>query len=369
MSYYILPKVNSTVIINPTDNINLIDSFHPHISHSLFKYYTENTQVLQNVCDNLLIHQYNYEEVLKYVHALHYIFSTVQGSQLSVSKLKYKVNTFYNFLEVCTILHIFDCYKSQSIVTLHITNSGNDTIECLEIMRENESDENICYDELNNNTIQSIGHRKFDFMFFENDTHNDINPANLNVYIISLIQILITILHNQNTHGTSIIKISHIFYKPIIDIIYIFSALFEKTCFFKPKTCNKITFDKYLICTKFQSESSSHVSNYNNLTLFLRNLITNNTNVESILNYEIPYCFMVKLNDINIIFGQQQLEKLDLLINTLKSKNKEDKIELINKTNIQKSIAWCEKFKIPHNKFPDKINLFLPLVKESHKSI
>jgi hypothetical protein len=73
----------------------------------------------------------------------------------------------------------------------------------------------------------------------------------------------------------------------------------------------------------------------------------------------------MKLDDINIIFGQQQLESLDLVINILKNKNKDDKIESIKKNNIQKSVAWCEKYKIPCNKFSDKINIFLPINRET----
>jgi hypothetical protein len=37
---------------------------------------------------------------------------------------------------------------------------------------------------------------------------------------------------------------------------------------------------------------------------------------------------------------------------------------LIKKTNIQKSVAWCEKYKIPCNKFSEKTNIFLPLDEE-----
>jgi hypothetical protein len=66
----------------------------------------------------------------------------------------------------------------------------------------------------------------------------------------------------------------------------------------------------------------------------------------------------------NIIIGQQQLESLDLVINIFKNNNKEEKIELIKKTNIQKSVSWCEKYKIPCNKFSEKTNIFLPINKE-----
>jgi hypothetical protein len=84
----------------------------------------------------------------------------------------------------------------------------------------------------------------------------------------------------------------------------------------------------------------------------------------SILDYDIPYYFTMKINDINIIIGQQQLESLDTVMNILKNKNKEDKIETIKKINIQKAIGWCEKYKIPFNKFTEKINIFLPLTNE-----
>ena len=72
----------------------------------------------------------------------------------------------------------------------------------------------------------------------------------------------------------------------------------------------------------------------------------------------------MKLDDMNIISGQQQLESLDLVINILKNKNKEDKIETLKKMNIQKSVMWCEKYKIPCNKFSEKTNIFLPINKD-----
>jgi hypothetical protein len=67
------------------------------------------------------------------------------------------------------------------------------------------------------------------------------------------------------------------------------------------------------------------------------------------------------VNDINIIIGQQQLEAFDKIINMLNNKNKHDKVEVVKKANIQKSVIWCEKYEIPCNKFTDKTNIFLPL--------
>jgi hypothetical protein len=88
-------------------------------------------------------------------------------------------------------------------------------------------------------------------------------------------------------------------------------------------------------------------------------------NIQSIIDQEIPYHFINKIDDINIINGQQQLESIIQIINILKNKNKEEKFEYIKKTNIQKSVNWCEKFKIPCNKFSDRINIFLPITKDT----
>ena len=74
------------------------------------------------------------------------------------------------------------------------------------------------------------------------------------------------------------------------------------------------------------------------------------------------------MDDMNIIIGQQQIESLDIIINILKNKNREDKIETIKKSNIQKSVAWCEKYKIPCNRFLEKINIFLQINNESKET-
>jgi len=63
-----------------------------------------------------------------------------------------------------------------------------------------------------------------------------------------------------------------------------------------------------------------------------------------------------------MIKEQKQLEAFDQIITIYKNKNKDEKIDNIKKINIQKSVAWCEKYKIPCNKFSEKTNIFLPIV-------
>lgn len=361
MSYYVLPKINNTIIVNPNSSDN---NFNPYISYSLFNYYSEMYNQVLSIYSNNDSHstRNKYDELIKIVNPYEYIFSTVPGSKFSVSKLKPKSNIFYDFLEVCVTLNIFDLYKTENIKTLHITNQDNDTIECFEMLRENFEDEIYSYNEINDQNINLISDTKFNFLFFEAKTDN------LNQYIISLIKFLLIIFRNQSANGSCVIKINEVFHKPIIDVIYILSSLYEKTYILKPNTSNITTFDKYIVCKNFQINKDKVTNlklNYFKLIVFLKKL--DNKKISSIIDYEIPYYFKVKLNDINIIFGQQQLESLDLAINIFKNKNKDEKIETIKKINIQKSVAWCEKYKIPCNKFSEKINIFLPINKQYNK--
>ena len=368
MNYYILPKINNTVIVNPIDSKNYYKAFriedaqiqhsvddrrirqiiNPYISQSLYKYYNQiRTFGLNEIDDE------TYEELVKIVNPYEYIFSKVPGSKFSVSKLKPKTNMFYDFLEVCTTL---DISNPTSMKTLHITPNHCDTIDCFEMMRENYNDDVMGFNEIKDETIKLIGDIKFDFLFFE--TRKD----NLNEYFISLIEVLMIILRNQIFGGNCIIRIHEVFHKPIVDILYMLSSLYERVFILKPTTSNITTFDKYIVCKNFRKkEKDIHLKiNYFRLFVFInKSACKQSKQILSILDYDIPYYYKMKIDDMNIIFGQQLLEAFDLILNISKNKNKEEKIETLKKTNIQKSVTWCERHKIPCNKFSEKINIFL----------
>jgi len=376
MSYYILPKINDENIeIQPTDSSS--NTCQLYISHSLFNYYTQSiheidqsvktitkvnteiddTQRITNKGDLLLN---NYENIYGLVNPYEFIFSKVPGSRYSVSKLKPTTGLFYDFLEIISTLDIFDQFKDiSSIEALHITDNYTDVNECFEMLREDFNDNIVFFNKVSDENLKLINDKKFHFLFLETTNNN------LNEYFISLMEYVVIILKNIKLGGTCIIKINQIFHKPVIDILYFLSSLFEKVYILKPNTSNVTTFEKYIICKGFHSNETNSKNlkiNYYRIIIFLKKL--ENKNILSVININLPYYFTTKINDINNIIGQQQLEALDLIMNTLKNKNKDDKIELIQKSNIQKSVAWCEKYKIPCNKFFEKTNIFLPIIKE-----
>ena len=234
MSYFILPKINNIININPSDDENYNGK--PYISNSLFYYYNEIIEQIKSI--NLSdISSNNISEMIKIINPYEFIFSKVPYSKFSVSKLKPKSNLFYEFLEITSTMNIFDSYKTNKINTLHISKNSDDTIECFEMIRENYKDEIKYYDEINDDNINSIGDERFNFLFFEAKTN-----ACLNEYIISLIQALMVIFRNQENGGSCIIKIGESFCKPTIDILYLLSSMYEKTYILKPNTSNITTY-------------------------------------------------------------------------------------------------------------------------------
>ena len=360
MSYYIIPKINNCINVNPKHGDNYDKFLKPYISSSLFHYYKEIREEIQRYFQNMnsMNSEISYEEIIKIVNPYEYIFSKVPGSKFSVSKLKPQTNFFYDFLEVSITLNIFEQYKNKNITSLHLTNNNIDSIDCFEMLRENYNDEILYYDTIDDEIISSIGEKRFDFIFFET------NLSDYNSYIISLIQCLMLISRNQQRAGTCVIKMDNLFHKPIVDVLYILSSLYEKVYILKPNTSNITTFDKYIICKNFHFDEDKiryFKLNYYKLIVFLKKL--ENRHIESILDFDIPYYFTIKLEDMNIIIGQQQIDSLNLIMSILKNKNKEEKIDTIKKSNIQKSVSWCEKYKIPFNKFSEKTNIFLPITK------
>ncbi len=359
MSYYILPKINNQIVIKPSKTH--INDLQPYISHSLLQYVnTINSQINYNILNS---NDLSFNQIVKFINPCEYIFSKIPGSKYSVSKLKPSSNLFYDFLEICNTLNIFETYENASINSLHISENKNDSIECFEMLRENYEDNITSYSKFKFQEIEIIN-EKFQILVFEKSF------VDLNNYFTYLASCMLTIIKCQMKNGSCIIKIDNTCYKPVIDLLYFLSSLYDKVYILKPNSSNITTFEKYIICKNYQCKTDFSNINYYTLKSIVENNDNNSDVISAFLNYETPYYFLSKIEDINVIIGYQQIESLDLISNIVKNKNREDKIETLKKTNILKSISWCEKYKIPCNKFAEKVNIFLPLVnKEKEENV
>jgi hypothetical protein len=363
MSYYILPKTTNTIFINPLTSSR---KSKPILSITLHNYYQENKTIIDDLCLNDIVLSSNtFTDIIRITNPYEFIYSKVPGSRFPVSKLKSSSNVLYDLIEIMNTLNLQDVFKSQEMIFLHIGKNSQDSQYSINLLRDiHNDDENFIFDEINTEMKTIINDKKFDYIFcdFETDIYD-----NLNLYVLQLIKFLMIVLNNQAADGSCIIKINTNFHKPINDIMYILSSMYDKVYIIKPITSNVMTFEKYIVCKKLLTDDKiqqHYRTNYCNLLQFL-SCFTRNKNFISLIDDDIPSYFVNKLSDSNIIVGQQQLEAQDQIINILKSYNRYEKIELIQKNNIQKSVIWCEKYRIPCNKFSDKINIFLPLENET----
>jgi hypothetical protein len=301
------------------------------------------------------------------VNPFEFIHTTVPGSLLSVSKVKPESNTFFELMEIIQICNLIDIISDKYKINIgHFTPNNTSTSFLMNIFRNNEEDviikENFHFDNLlhiflssssSSSLNMNINQNNLNILFFEFKDADYIDPKK---YINNMILVLFIIINNQAQNGTSIIKLDGMFYKIIIDIVFIITAIYDKVFLIKPTISNITKGERYLVCKGY---NNSYVIKEQINELLTTYLLRKDQNIHSLINNEIPYYFLNKIEECNSIIGQQQLEAYDQIINILKNKNKEDKIESLKKNHIQKCIQWCEKNQIPHNKFTDKVNIFL----------
>lgn len=356
MTYYTLPKNMNIVHINPMLSNT---SCNPHISYSFLNYYFQMKLQILEMFNNVDLLENRFEDAIRIINPYEFVFSKVPGSKYSVSKLKTNSNLFYDLFEIATTFHLLEEYKQTPIKSLHISYNYQDSIDCCEMIREQCIDEYFSLNVIDTN-VEPLGDNKFEYIFYET------NVDSQDEYIVSFVTIIIYILKCQAQNGNIVIKIKDIIYKPILDCLYLLTSFYDKVCIAKPNTSNIACSDKYVVCKSFQLDKFT--INYVKLQcikLIVMLKKMENKHIVNILGTDIPYYFKNKIDDINIIFGQQQIESLDQIVSIYKNKHKNDKIENAKKYNIQKSVSWCEKYNIPCNKFAEKINIFLPIVNET----
>ena len=391
MTYYLLPKTNHPFSIKITiQNEPLLT----YTSHSLFFFYHKITKQFIHLFTTLQtssIHEYstdffkdmknpvfsepldqdtlNYlkmEFISKIFHPYEYLSSNVFVTKLQIQNQNQKKN-FYDFYEIVKTVYLFENFHKKNIMILTISPNPESIQECIEFVRDGKKDEIFSFEsytyffrekeeekekEEKEEKEKEKEEKTFDFIFYELDKEKYQND---NEYIIGLIQIVIILLKTQKQGSSCMIKINGIFLKPILDIIYLLTSLYEKTYIMKPSVSNVVTFEKYLICKNFIDDSLSFSQRdlyYEKFVYYLKKFqeyrAKKTVYISSIIESSLPCYFISKINDINIIIGQQQLEAIQQMIVFFKNKNKE-KMNQMTKMHIYKSIKWCEKFKIPHH--------------------
>jgi 23S rRNA U2552 (ribose-2'-O)-methylase RlmE/FtsJ len=413
MSYYILTsginfKIHKNIFLsfessNENSENNEVTSYnknsyisHSYISHSLFDFLSKFKKQIEISADA-------WDSIKKFTNPYEFIHTIIPGNKNSISKLKPLSRSFYKMLELWKLFK-FDEIRSNhvlpSINTFHLAEGPGGFIEATSHIRKNTNDvyygmtlinddpgcpgwkkSNSFLDSNSNvkiikgedgtgDLLQLTNYKYCKDRFLNSmdiitadggiDVSIDFNKQEKLVSKLIIAEVIYAVTM-QKKGGHFILKIFDIFSKLTVDLLYLLSSIYAEVYITKPYTSRLANSEKYIVCKNFLLESSIKLSD-----AFVEEFpkLNDAKTVASILNIEHDYYFLNKIEEINAILGQRQLENIITTLNIITNRNNHDKIESMKKNNIQKCISWCEKHDIPSIKLSFSNNIFLSNVYE-----
>ena len=170
----------------------------------------------------------------------------------------------------------------------------------------------------------------------------------------------------QKQGGSFILKIFDVFHKATVDILYILSYYYDHVSIMKPYTSRIANSEKYVICQGFKiTDSTQIIQQFANIFDSIQKSSSGDV-LSSLLPFEHDLYFLNKIEDMNAMVSFQQIENITSTLSIITNHRNSEKLEQYKRANVNKCIAWCEKYEIPHNAHHacfQSTNIFL------HKSI
>jgi 23S rRNA U2552 (ribose-2'-O)-methylase RlmE/FtsJ len=388
MAFFLLPRSSNILYKNieytTTEGIPI-----SVISQSLCYY-------LYNIKEKITSREKQWDTYKKYTNPYEYIHTGVPLKKKSVSKYKPLSRSYFKMIEIMNTFHI---NYTEPITSFHLAEGPGGFIEALVKLRNSKEDTYIGMTLLDENRkFANIPAWKKSEQFFktysnvklengkdgtgnilslENFTYVtkkykstvdfitadggfdfsiDFNQQESFIGKLLFAQVAYA-LSIQKYKGKFILKIFDCFMQHTIDILYILSSFYEKVYIMKPQTSRYANSEKYIVCIGFLYDN--HDMFYNYLMNCFEQMLDTEKNTLRFLNIDISYLFIKKMEEYNAIFGQKQIQNIHYTLSLMETKTKLEKIEMLIKTNIQKSTDWCIKYNIPHNILNNPTNIFL----------
>ena len=391
MSFFLLPNNNND--ITPSD-FNIILNNKPnldksrYISHALNSYIGVNKSKIEGV-------QTEWDNVKKYTNPYEFIHTPVPYSKMSVAKYKPISRSYFKFVELAGMLSLLESFNYSKINSFHLAEGPGGFIEALANMRNNTADTYTGMTLISNNT-NVPGWRKSQDVLNKysnikietgmDNTGDILNPENFkhcyNKYknsmdiitadggfdfsidfnmqeILSSRLVVAEALYAiimQRRGGNYILKIFDSFSYVTCEVLYLLSCFYQRVYIVKPNTSRYANSERYIVCKNFKYTSIEPL--FSSLYEIMTHISDDNLFINNILAFKIPYMFILKIEEINSVIGQQQIESIENTLNLIHHKNKNDKLELLKKNNINKCVNWCVKYRQSYNKIMSHTNIF-----------
>tara|TARA_B100000401_G_C52813234_1_gene725121 strand:+ start:1014 stop:2159 length:1146 start_codon:yes stop_codon:yes gene_type:complete len=324
-------------------------------------------------------HQTEWDHVKKYINPYEFIHTKVPGYRQSVCKYQPISRSFFKLYEIMDIFSFQEFLKKTNVTSLHLAEAPGGFVESLQVfansnkckikksvglslIRTNDTDvplwnrnyinsfPNVFIDSgIDNCDLTSPENYKhlyakyshgFDIITADGgfDFSSNFNDQEILSQPLIMSEILYAITM-QNTGGCFVLKIFDCFTKLTAELIYILCSMYEKVYIYKPNTSRLANSEKYIVCKNYINTRENRAAFSNIVPDLLRSL----NKISSLLNFELPLVFLNKMEEINAILGQQQLEAISNTITLINNSAKKDKLVNLKENNIQKCITWCKK--------------------------
>lgn len=380
MSFYQIPKGNF-IISKYFDCIE--NSKYPNyeLSHSLTKYLADIKEYISSI-------EKDWDIYKKYTNPYEYIHSKIPYKKKCISKYNPLSRSYFKMLEMISIFNLH--FGENPINTFHLAEGPGGFIEAILNTRNRiddtyigmtiiDKDPNVpswkksdSFLKQNPNVVIETGvdntgdllslanleycKQKYgssmDFITGDGgfDFSIDFNKQEYSIVQLLFAQVAYALIM-QKYKGTFILKIFDCFMLHTLDILYILSSFYEKVYIIKPYTSRHANSERYVVCKGFLHTNNN--SFYSSLHLTFRKMINANKHlyIQRFISFPIPYLFRTKIEEINAIFGQQQIENIYYTISLIEQKQTQEKINTMVRNNIKKCIAWCNKHNVPIHQF------------------
>ena len=365
-----------------------VDQIPPKVvSYSLSRY-------LYEIKEKLAHKERDWDVFKKYTNPYEYIHTIVPNRRYSVSSYKALSRSYFKMVEMIrgfALLPKRTFLNNAPIRTFHLAEGPGGFIEAVCLYRSNPEDQyvgmTILEDEKDDNVpawrksepflrqnpnvaievgadktgnllrIANFDHcvakygGSIDFITADGgfDFSEDFNHQELTIVQLLWGQVAYALVL-QKPGGHFVLKMFDSFFQATVDILYLLSAFYEEVHVVKLRTSRVGNSEKYVVCKRFRNQSKQTPFLPFIRTAFLKCIESNPDHYcARVLNTELSRVFLIKLEEINAVFGQQQIENIHFTLSLIDKSGKHERVEKIIAQNVQKCIQWCIEHGIYYN--------------------
>ena len=296
----------------------------------------ESLSVYLSYMKGLMLEHPEWDDYQKYTNPYEYIPTQFLHTPFS-----------HSYFKMIEIAHHFKILTHTTpITTLHLTN-GHGFVEAIHHLRPNRTDAHLAL---------SANHPGWDFLQVDpgpDGTGNIMNPENTRHFtqlgqmdIITgdgpcdanriIAQCLYALLL-QKKSGTFILKTNDLFERSIVEALYLLCMCYRQVFVYKPMSSRVAHSEKYIVCKDFVYDSLSHMKEP-----FLKLLALDRLGKVNLLSVQLPLLFITKINEINAILAQPQVDNIKTTIALIRTQNM-PKLENMKQIHLKKCQEWYSK--------------------------